>query len=609
MKKVFISIIAILSIFGLSSCSDMLDTESERQVFDPELDSKTDSLFYALGIMQAMQQLADQYHFTGEMRGDLVKTTTYTDNNLRQLANFSATTANAYDSAYVYYRVINNCNYYIAHRDTTLYTGSTNVTIAEYVGVKTFRAWAYLMLARLYGSVPFYTEPLTSISQIEESNFPEYTLTEIADVLIADLQQYSGQPVPSQATSYSVGTTNWSQSKTVNLPLCYIPVDVILGELCLEAGYYADAAQYFTKYIIDREVVATSYVSSMYVSSRDEQPSDYLSAATGTSWSSIFNANATTDIITYIPMAVNSLQGTTTAVPEAYGFDYYATSNSETTIDEIQIMPSDTYFEIADSTTYYYFRSVTGGLSQQYVGSVDLGDMRRYAILTEETEGDSTTVWVNKFKSGNIYLYRETTVWLMLAEALNRLGYPDAAFAILKEGISSRLAESTTTWITQATVSLLTNTYQFLSEANTSIFSSTDMAGIHQHGAGVTSDGAYPGRSGYQLDSEVSKKLEKIYPGGLDNLDRSDSVQFAADSLELVIDAMEDILCDEYAMEFAFEGRRFFDLCRLARHKNDSSPSVYNTSNYGGQWLAEKLQYKNPTVDLTVEDNWYLPYK
>ena len=37
------------------SCSDMLETDSSRQVFDPALDQKTDSVYYALGILQGMQ--------------------------------------------------------------------------------------------------------------------------------------------------------------------------------------------------------------------------------------------------------------------------------------------------------------------------------------------------------------------------------------------------------------------------------------------------------------------------------------------------------------------------------------------------------------------------
>ena len=179
MKKIAIIFCALCAIYGSSSCSDMLENDSQRQVFDANLSEKTDSIFYALGILKGLQQLADQYVFLGEMRGDLVEVTPYTDNNLRQLANFTATATNKYDSAYVYYRVINNCNYYIAHRDTTLRTGADYVVMNEYVAVKAIRAWAYMQLARVYGKVPFYTEPLTQISQIDNGNYPELDMAGI----------------------------------------------------------------------------------------------------------------------------------------------------------------------------------------------------------------------------------------------------------------------------------------------------------------------------------------------------------------------------------------------------------------------------------------------
>ena len=180
--------------------------------------------------MQAMQGLADQYVFQGEMRGDNVALTYYTDNDLRQLYNFSATAANQYDSAYVYYRVINNCNYYIAHRDTSLLTGSTEVVKNEYVAMKAIRAWAYLQLVRNYGEVPFVTEPLTSISQIESSQFPMKDLAGIVNELAPDLAQYSGTPCPNHG-DFNVGSTNWGTSITINSQRFYIPVDVILGDL------------------------------------------------------------------------------------------------------------------------------------------------------------------------------------------------------------------------------------------------------------------------------------------------------------------------------------------------------------------------------------------
>jgi len=37
---------------ALTSCSDMFETDSDRQIFDPELDQKTDSMFYTLGILR-----------------------------------------------------------------------------------------------------------------------------------------------------------------------------------------------------------------------------------------------------------------------------------------------------------------------------------------------------------------------------------------------------------------------------------------------------------------------------------------------------------------------------------------------------------------------------
>ena len=72
------------------------------------------------------------------------------------------------------------------------------------------------------------------------------------------------------------------------------------------------------------------------------------------------------------------------------------------------------------------------------------------------------------------------------------------------------------------------------------------------------------------------------------------------------INAVEDIICDELALEAAFEGNRWYDLKRMATHKN--SDALYG-ANFGGVWLARKLAYKNPVVDLTDKTNWYLPFK
>lgn len=604
----------VASAFLVSACSDMLDSDNSRQLFDRDLNQKTDSMFFAVGIMQCMQQLADQYVFQGEMRGDNVATTTYTDNNLRKLASFSADRTDRYDSAYVYYRVINNCNYYIAHRDTALYTGSTNVVIHEYAAIKAFRAWAYLQLARNYGKVPFFTEPLTSISQINRNDFPKLDIKGIVDKLAPDLEKYTGFNIPTNGTSdHAVGSTNLGQRKTIRTDLCYIPVDVILGELYLEVGDYANAARHYSTYLTSvSKPTGSPYAQAMTENPDFKRgnasaayPSDLYGWAQGDKWSSIFSNNSIKDIITYIPMAVNRLQGTTTQVPLAFGYNYYATKNTvdEVYEDKIQLEPSTALKTLSDSTEYYYFQNVVGKQPMEMVNALKVGDTRLASVTRRGQGEDSSKVWVTKYNNGNIILYRNTTVYLHLAEALNRLGHPDAAFAILKDGITASLLDSTRTYITDDTRQMLTATYPFLSAEHMALFptqtnsnTATTNWGIHQHGAGVTGDGNFPGRSPYQYDAVLGKKLAQI--------GKTFNVTVGATRQDS-INAMEDILCDEYQLEFAFEGTRWYDLMRLARHKNDAG--LYG-ADFGGRWLARKLEYKHPAVDLKNPDNWYLPF-
>lgn len=595
----------------LPSCSDMLESDSSRQLFDKELNNKTDSVHFAFGIMQSMQQLADQYVLIGEMRGDLVKTTEYTDNNLRKLADFSADASNKYDSAYVYYRVINNCNYYIAHRDTTLMTGSTLVAMREYAAIKAFRAWAYLQLARTYGKVPFFTEPLTTISQINSSNYPELDINGIVAELAPDLEQYTGYNVPDYGNP-DIGKTNWGESKHMQTKFCFIPVDVILGEMYLETEQFDKAASHYTTYLTKVATNDYKYVVNCRESYREYNkpqalfiPPDMDVSGTIIPWfTNIFKNNAL-DFVSYIPMAVNSLRGTTSMLPEYFGNNYYGTDKKELQMDEIQIMPSKEYWAISDSCDYYYYRSVTSGLKQQYVGGIKWGDMRSSTSITLGTNADSTKQWIKKYNAANVMLYRTSTIYLHLAEAFNRLGHPDAAFAILKDGITEALLDTTRTYITDDTRKMLQTTYPFLSDENRSLFPAASSSiseletnyGIHARGCGVTGDGNYPGRSPYQLDTIVGMKMKKI--ADMYNVSVGAT---KADS----INAMEDILCDEYALELAFEGTRWYDLMRLARHKNKAG--LYG-ADFGGRWLARKLMYKNPTKDLTDPNNWYLPFK
>lgn len=585
-----------------TSCEDILETESEQIVFDPALDQKTDSMFYTLAILKSVQLAIDQNVLINEMRGDLTETNMYTQTDLRELANFSATAANKYDSAYVYYRIINNCNYYIAHRDTMLMTGSTKVAIPEYVEALAVRAWAYMQLCKHYGTVDFYTTPITSIS---EANAPKEKkdMAGIANALLPELAQYKQIDVPNYG-EIDAGSTNFGVSKKVNSRKIMFPVLLVMGDIYLETNQYEQAAKCYFEYLnMQRIRQRNFFVSPSFGYS---YPDNIMPPMSGyytveESWSSIFTVspNVSNEIITYVPMAVNGLRGTTTNLPKLFGYNYYTTdvdttdnksqtSGSDMYILEREIEPSQQYINLCNSQDWYYrpSESLTDILTSK------LGDLRRQVTVQTVQKGDSAFRLMTKYNGGNINIYRASTVYLRLAEALNRMGYPDAAFMILKDGMSySKLDEAG--YLKPETIEMLTTTIPFFSEQNMNNFT-TEIRniGIHSHGANETV-GQY---SPYQYVEVLASKLAELKEQGV-------NVQ---DTPEDSINAMEDIICDEMAMELAFEGNRFADLTRIAKHKN--ADPLYG-SNYGSLWLARKLAYKNPVKDLTQEINWYLPMK
>ncbi len=629
------------------SCSDMLEADSSRQLFDPALDQKTDSVYYAYGVMQAMQELADQYYFQNELRGDLVKTTDKASTHLQSLASFAADASNKYDSVYLYYKVINNCNYYLAHRDTKLATGSHNVVSNEYAAIASFRAWTYLQLTRQYGSVPYVTEPVTTIGQINANTEMKGYETILAGEaqMLEDLKaRYTEDQlaVPSMGQdSRDIGKLNWGSQaiKSFNPSRCFIPLNVVLGDIYLELGEYEKAATCYYQYLRYEGNKKKSNISVNFTISLNpgnnsnspifknltEWPVDYNTTGQNKStinWMESFDHKADPgDVISYIPMAVNYTMGKTTDIPAAFGYNYYSTEGRGAIssypykvdyncpqMDKIQIVPSQVYCDSARNAQYYYFTeksSISG--NPWIVKNMPLGDARAN-VVTQGTGADTAYVYTYKPSTAYIYLYRNTTVWLHLAEAINRMGYPDAAFAVLKTGLHNDVKEylydvaqsqiDDKYFLTPESYTLLTTKLPFLADGENALIFKNDaeitaFVGIHSHGCGTVHNSDLT--STYRYATVLKTKIDDVYA--------KFSLGTPAYTKDDYINAMEDLLCDEYAMEFAFEGTRFSDLRRIALHKNRAG--IYS-GNFGDTWLSRMLQHN--AAGITTQ-NCYLPYK
>lgn len=78
----------------------------------------------------------------------------------------------------------------------------------------------------------------------------------------------------------------------------------------------------------------------------------------------------------------------------------------------------------------------------------------------------------------------------------------------------------------------------------------------------------------------------------------------SVDDIRLV-DPVEDLIMEERAMELAYEGHRWFDLMRVARHRNDPAYLADKVAaKFGDEQKREEVRSR-----LMDMNNWYLPLK
>ena len=79
LKNIISAVIVAGAVLTASSCEDMFKVDSKVVLYDYEntLDRATDTVYSVLGIIKNMQKIADRSVLLGEVRGDLVSTSTH----------------------------------------------------------------------------------------------------------------------------------------------------------------------------------------------------------------------------------------------------------------------------------------------------------------------------------------------------------------------------------------------------------------------------------------------------------------------------------------------------------------------------------------------------
>ena len=493
-RKSIISMLLLSMMLGMfsTSCQDMLSPSSDRHAYTVA----EDTLYSYWGILMSLQNIAERYVILNECRGDLVDATSFVSDTISAIVEFGNVTnpeawkdgSCAYLRISDYYHIINSCNAYIANCDTKLKTGTNQpYMLKEYSQVQAIRAWVYMQLLYAYGPnrVPFYTQPMLTTDDIDNYLSSQHKLVNpqtLAEELGPELEQMELVEKQYGLPQYNYyGHVDVKNSHYVcHSSKCMFPVSIVLGDLYLLSGRYADAALHYYNYLNTRNcgpLLTDRYYSTGNIDDKKDNPIyNYYSNDLDNNSIPYMEKNAvsrSTEVITCIPTNRSKLDGKVmSSINRLFGFSAEMTTGGGESAEarvglsrnyERELIPSKGYEALCDSQKYEVY---VGEIGKDADGNdkfkwdensttlevlPDVGDARRTWIYN--TGGEQWTFRVGdnelygkmvskqnprgSFTTTYPVVYRKSTVWLRFAEALNRAGFPSYAFAILKNGLCS----------------------------------------------------------------------------------------------------------------------------------------------------------------------------
>ena len=169
MKKVTKNSISLAVATGIllfmASCEKMLEMPNdsllpEDKAYVDEFSARSS----VMGVYALLQDVAEQTVLLGELQGDLLTVTENAGNDLRQINEHNANSANIYADPGNFFKVIVNCNEILAkiHQARENDKNISDLEYATYTAeLKLIRAWVYFKMVQIYGKVPYFEEPLS----------------------------------------------------------------------------------------------------------------------------------------------------------------------------------------------------------------------------------------------------------------------------------------------------------------------------------------------------------------------------------------------------------------------------------------------------------------
>ncbi len=400
--KTFLHIILLflLTVWGFS-CSHFFEIDSGvyLDIEDNRLNTPNDSVYSVFGLLSGMQDIGPVCVLLGELQADLMDLTPSADQDLREINEHRVSAGNPYLKTTGFYRIINDCNYMIQHMDTLV---GDKALLQDYAAAVSIRAWTYLQMSKIYGSVPYFEHCILDTDEALTADYPLKSQAELLPLLIAQLQDILHIPRP------------FRRMNSIRVGKMIPGNEFLLGECYLWLNDYENAALWYKRAI---EKDDYSYICDDNFSITYED-----NGSVSISWFQIFE---------------NSSYARTYENNASIFYDKtYGKSNSLRSL----------YFGKEGGNKIKPSSAIIEDWIAQPVGSTHLdlkrlGDRRGFGCAwVPDNEAVENTIkpLINKFASDsveqNIVIERAAMYHLRYAEAINRTGRPGLALQMINRG-------------------------------------------------------------------------------------------------------------------------------------------------------------------------------
>lgn len=587
-KRLSINLIgAFLVILMMSaiSCTDMFDIMPKSAIDSKDMYRNVyDADAAVIGIYGKFLKIMDRYIILNELRADLADVTPNADKYLIQLSTHSVTEDNPYADPGPWYDVILNCNDALKNFDIMReeHKMDEDQYKQRYSDIMALRCWLYLQLGIQYGSIPYVTEPIETIADLNnESLYPKTDFADLLNILITEMEALPyKQPYPS-------GSTLLTTIDTYSTEKIFINKNALLGDLYLWRGDWTLAATAYREvHRLGQLPYTVEPVGEQYY---EYYMLAYTSNTNGGNWINIFRNSfgerySNYEIMWNIPYDKNFS-------PKNPFIDLFSTSGSYV------IKPSALAINLWNSQ----YRNDNGTLP----GTP--GDRRGLDFSYKMENGQPV---INKYAyyynpalpfetNSKIILYRAGTMFMHFAEAANNDHRHRIAHALLNNGIrdnwdpspgAGQARDVTNIQQTRDEITLALETPPYYFDARM---------------------GDYPQfRNGWYRNVGTRTRVGTLstYVDSSLYFNMTVRPRTYIDEPGLTL-AVENKIIDELALETAFEGNRWGDLLRIALRRQSTEPN-FLANKIGAKFDASgSPEAAAVRAKLADPANWYLPFK